>query len=157
MEKEQTISIPVELYEELQNIKSEKEYEEDEKYREQTEKEYESAKNSLKKKMFDLCVENSDACEVVNSILDRNTDLVADVFETSSPFEIEGDIMDFVEGQDYHDPIIGETFTLSDWTQFFHNPEEWNTVEILHERCKELYKQKQELLDKLQALLKESC
>lgn len=156
MEKEQTITIPLEHYQELCNIKSEKDYDDEEKYREQTEKEYACAKNTLKKKMFDLSIENSEACEVVNSILEQNPDLVADVFETSSPFEIEGDIMDFVEGQDYHDPIIGETFTLSDWTQFFHNPEDWNTIEILHERCKQLYRQKQELLEKLLALIKES-
>lgn len=156
MEKEQTITIPVEDFQELMEIKKEREFNEDEMYREQTEKEHESAVKSLTEKMFNLCSSNSEARDLVNSIREQDPRLVVEVFENSSLLEVDGDILDFVEGQEYHDPIIDETYTLSEWAEFFHNPEDWNTIEVLHERCKELYHQKQELLDKLQTLIKES-
>lgn len=155
MEKE-TITIPIEEYKELLDIKSDRDYEEEEQVREQEEKDYEAARNTLAKKMFDLCVEYSDPTEVVNSIIDQEPELICEVFSSYSPFEIHGAVMDFVEDQDYHDPITDETYTLSSWCDFFHDPEDYGTVEYLHERCKKLFQQKQELLNQLKGIIKES-
>lgn len=64
--------------------------------------------------------------------------------------------MDFMEGEDYSDPVTGETYTLSEWPDFFHNLEDYGTIETLHDRCIELYNQKQEHLKKLQTFISES-
>lgn len=106
--------------------------------------------------MFQLCKENSEACEVVNSIIDQEPDLVCQVFDNYSPLEVPGALMDFMEGEYYSDPVTGETYTLSEWPDFFHNPEDYGTVETLHDRCIELYNQKQELLKNLQTFISES-
>lgn len=155
MEKE-TITISIEEYKELLNIKSDKDFEDEEYKREQAEKEQEAACQTLKKKLFKLCKENGEACEVINSIIELDPNLVCQVFDNYSPLEVPGALLDFMEGQDYQDQVTGKTFTLSEWLDFFHNFEDYNTVDTLHERCTELYSQKQELLNKLQELLRES-
>lgn len=155
MEKE-TITISIEEYKELLNIKSNKDFEDEECEREQAENELEATRQTLKEKLFELCKKNGEACEVVNSIIEQDPNLVCQVFDNYSPLEVPGALLDLMEGQDYQDPVTGKTFTLSEWLDFFHNFEDYNTVETLHERCTELYNQKQELINKLQELLRES-
>lgn len=156
MEKENTITIPIEEYKMLLDIKSEQDYEEEVQVREKEEKEYEVAKNTLLQKMFGLCVELGDATKVVNTIIEEDPGLVCEVFDKSNPIDTPGELMDFLEGNDYEDPITGETYTLSSWIDFFHTPEDYGTVEVLHNRCIELYNQKQDLLNKIQKLIEES-
>lgn len=152
MAETEMITIPLEEYQILMDIKSEKDYEEDVSYREQQEKEEESARNRLLKKMYDLCIEFDDATDVVNTIIEEDSALVAEVFYNYSPLEIPGALMDFMEGTDYEEPIIGETKTLKDWIDLLHDPEDLKNV--LLERCEELYKEKQDLIQSIQAFAK---
>lgn len=149
MEKKEFITISVSEYEELCNLRADKEFEEEEAYKAQME-EY---RNTLAKRMFDLCVENDTPHEVVNSIINDAQDAITDAFGDSNPLEIKEALLDFMD-YEYNDSVTGETRTLNEWIQFFHDPETYD-VEALYNRCKELYEQKNEILKQLRALVAE--
>lgn len=151
MEKKEFIRISVEEYEALRSLQAEKEIEEEVAYK----KEIEEQRNALAEKMFELIMEMviDDPCELANDIITEDAALVTEVFENYSTLEDPEILMDFIEGYDYHDPITNETRTLKDWIDFFHNPEDNNTVEELYNRCKELYNQKNEIIKELKGLV----
>lgn len=151
MEKKEFITISVEEYKALRSLQAEKEIDEEVAYK----KEIEEQRYALAEKMFELCKEIDDPCELANDIITEDAALVTEVFDNYSPLETSGALMDFIEGYDYYDPITNVAHSLRDWCDFFHNPEDNNTVEELYDRCKELYNQKNEIIKQTKALIDE--
>lgn len=116
-------------------------YDDDYGYRDEAE--LETAKTKLDRAIFEICKTTDEPHEIVSQLASTEPGLVTDVFGDGEE-EVWNDVVDYIEGNSYTDPVSGETLGFTEWFEYFNVCEEEDfesRFEELYDRCKELYQE----------------